>query len=121
MAYLESLLWRIAGLTVDEAKIVPGGVKLSHRVDGEFRKDPYTGVVSDGDDADRANPPRPRRGMTAYDIDKSGRLVRNSPRAGAGRGRYVLGDHDGSRAILETPNPSPPTRSTPTETTQASP
>ena len=97
MAYLESLLWRIGGLTVDEAKIVPGGVKLSHRVDGEFRKDPYTGVVSDGDDADRANPPRPKRGMTAYDIDKSGRLVRNSPRAGAGRGRYVLGDHDGSR------------------------
>ena len=47
MAYLESLLWRIGGLTVDEAKIVPGGVKLSHRVDGEFRKDPYTGVVSD--------------------------------------------------------------------------
>ena len=35
--------------------------------------------------------------MTAYDIDKSGRLVRNSPRAGAGKGRYVLGDHDGSR------------------------
>lgn len=97
MAYLESLLWRIGGLTVDEAKIVPGGVKLSHRVDGEFRKDPYTGVVSDGDDADRANPPRPKRGMTAYDIDKSGRLVRNSPRAGAGKGRYVLGDHDGSR------------------------
>ena len=82
---------------MDEAKIVPGGVKLSHRVDGEFRKDPYTGVVSDGDDADRANPPRPKRGMTAYDIDKSGRLVRNSPRAGAGKGRYVLGDHDGSR------------------------
>ena len=103
MAYLESLLWRIAGLTVDEAKIVPGGVKLSHRVDGEFRKDPYTGVVSDGDDADRANPPRPRRGMTAYDIDKSGRLVRNSPRAGAGRGRYVLGDHDGSRGDPRNP------------------
>ena len=38
MAYLESLLWRIGGLTVDEAKIVPGGVKLSHRVDGEFGK-----------------------------------------------------------------------------------
>ncbi len=103
MAYLESLLWRIAGLTVDEAKILPGGVKLSHRVDGEFRKDPYTGVVSDGDDADRANPPRPRRGMTAYDIDKSGRLVRNSPRAGAGRGRYVLGDHDGSRGDPRNP------------------
>ena len=103
MAYLESLLWRVAGLTVDEAKIVPGGVKLSHRVDGEFRKDPYTGVVSDGDDADRADPKHPRRGMSSFDIDKSGRLVRNSPRAGAGRGRYVLGDHDGSRGDPQNP------------------
>ena len=103
MAYLESLLWRVAGLTVDEAKIVPGGVKLSHRVDGEFRKDPYTGVVSDGDDADRVDPKHPRRGMSSFDIDKSGRLVRNSPRAGAGRGRYVLGDHDGSRGDPRNP------------------
>jgi predicted flap endonuclease-1-like 5' DNA nuclease len=41
--------------------------------------------------------------MTAYDIDKSGRLVRNSPRAGAGKGRYVLGDHDGSRGDPRNP------------------
>ena len=93
----------IAGLTVDEAKIVPGGVKLSHRVRRRVPEDPYTGVVSDGDDADRANPRRPRRGMTAYDIDKSGRLVRNSPSAGAGRGRYVLGDHGGSRGDPRNP------------------
>ena len=39
MAYLESLLWRIGGLTVDEAKVVPGGVKLSHRVAGEASRD----------------------------------------------------------------------------------
>ena len=98
MAYLESLLLRVAGLTIDEARVVPGGVKLSHRVQGENRRHPYTGQVSDGDEEDRLNPPRPRRGMAAFDIDKTGRIVKNSPRAGAGRGRYVLGEHDGSRS-----------------------
>ena len=98
VAYLESLLLRVAGLTIDEARVVPGGVKLSHRVQGENRRHPYTGQVSDGDEEDRLNPPRPRRGMAAFDIDKSGRIVKNSPRAGAGRGRYVLGEHDGSRS-----------------------
>ena len=98
VAYLESLLLRVAGLTIDEARVVPGGVKLSHRVQGENRRHPYTGQVSDGDEEDRLNPPRPRRGMAAFDIDKTGRIVKNSPRAGAGRGRYVLGEHDGSRS-----------------------
>ena len=58
--------------------------------------------------------------MTAYDIDKSGRLVRNSPRAGAGRGRSSSAITTVPGAILD-PKSVAPTRSTPTETTQASP